>query len=198
MEEFFTTYGPAVAYVGMFLGSCIEGESVVLTISALAYKYDTISLPILMALAFLGSFLADQTLFFVGRRYGPGFIERRPEWEPKMKRVFHHLHRHSTLFILSFRFIYGIRNFSPIAIGAAGIPVKRFMILNCIAAFIWAVLSCGAGYFIGYMFADDIEEVFHKYGNFSKYMLAAIIVVILAGYLYTKYKKRVDVSDDDA
>lgn len=177
MEEFFQIYGPGMIYVIMFLGALIEGESIVLSCSLLSYKYPVVSLPILMLLAFLGSMTADQILFFVGRRYGPGMIARRPHWHARVDRIFDYMRRHSTLFVFSFRFIYGIRTISPIVIGASGIDVRRFAILNCLAAFVWAVLSCSAGYLLGYLFADRVEDFLE---NFEQYKRAVGMVVIAA------------------
>ena len=192
MEEFFHTYGPWIVYLMIFLGSMVEGESVVLLCSALAYKYVEISLPTLMFLAFLGSLLADQTCFFIGRRYGPSLIEKWPMLQKASSKVFYHLHKHSTLFIFSFRFIYGIRVASPFIIGSSGISVKRFAILNFLAAVVWAVASCYAGYLIGHFFADSIDTFVSKAEGIQKHIvigLGLIIVAAVGGYKLFSYFK---------
>lgn len=194
MEEWLIQYGAKAVYLITLLGSFVEGESVILTASALAYKYEQISLINLMMIAFAGSLAADQILFFVGRHYGPRIIETRPSLKKASSRVFYHLHRHSTLFILSFRFIYGIRTASPIIIGAAGVSIKRYAILNVIAAFIWSILSCSVGYMIGYFFADDIEAFITTLGQNMKYTaIGAISLAVAIGvcvYLYRRYKQQ--------
>jgi membrane protein DedA with SNARE-associated domain len=191
VEEWLQTYGAQIIYLITFVGSFVEGESVILTCSALAYKYDQISLITLMALAFVGSLTADQVLFFVGRRYGPGLIERRESLKKASSRVFYHLHKHNTLFILSFRFIYGIRVASPLIIGASGVSVKRFAILNVIAAFFWSVISCSVGYFIiGYFFADRIGEFISNLHHYQKYVAIGAVAIAAVVGLYIYYKKR--------
>jgi len=190
VEEWLQAYGPAAIYLIVFIGSFVEGESVILTCSALAYVYDQISLTTLMVLAFLGSFGADQILFFVGRKYGPRMIENRESLKKASTRVFYHLHKHNTLFILSFRFIYGIRTASPLIIGAAGVQVKRFLILNCIAAIIWSVLSCSAGYMIGYFFADDISYYISNLHEYQKYVAFIILGIVATIGLYVYMKRR--------
>lgn len=190
MEEWLQQYGAIAVYLTVFVGSFVEGESVILLGCALAYKYEQISLPMLMLLAFLGSLGADQILFFVGRHYGPRLIETRESLKAASERVFYHLHKHRTLFILSFRFIYGIRVASSIIIGAAGVPVRTFAILNVIAAAIWSVLSCSAGYLIGYFFVDDIEAFIAKVAEYQEYAVLGVlgIAVLIAGYVL--YKRR--------
>lgn len=192
MEDFFHTYGPLIVYFAVLLGSFVEGESVILLGSALAYKYDEISLTTLIILAFMGSMCADQLLFFVGRIYGPRIIERRESWKAASQRVFYHLHRHSTLFIMGFRFIYGIRTVSPIVIGAAGVAIRRFAILNFISAFFWATISCLGGYLLGYFFADAIEDMIVNIEHYQKYVAYGIagIVVLLSGYLLYRRKRK--------
>lgn len=183
-------YGPLAGYVILLLGSFVEGESVVLTAGFFAYK-GYLSLPLIMLIAFSGSLLADQLLFFLGRIYGPGMLERKPAFKEKAHKAFDMLHRYHIWFILGFRFVYGIRTVSPFVIGASGIPVKRFAILNVIAAAIWAVLSCYAGYLLGYFFADEIEYAIEQAIKFQKYTITGIVLLLvsIATYLYFRRKK---------
>jgi membrane protein DedA with SNARE-associated domain len=51
--------------------------------------------------------------------------------------------------IVSFRFFYGFRMVAPFAIGAAGVPLGRFVTLNALSGVIWASLFGLAGYFFG-------------------------------------------------
>lgn len=188
MEEFFKEY-QFLGYLIVLLGSFVEGESVVLTASAFSYK-GYFSLPLLMVISFLGTLFADQLLFYIGRFYGPNLIERYPTLKEKSKRVFELLHKYNVGFILSFRFIYGIRIASPLIIGASGISIKRFTILNVIAAFIWSVLSCLVGYTIGYFAADFVEEMIMKILHLEKMALGILgaIVVVVFGIIYIKKK----------
>jgi membrane protein DedA with SNARE-associated domain len=198
MEELFIKYG-AWFYLVLLLGSFVEGESVVLTAGFFAYK-GYLSLPLIILISFSGTLFADQLLFFIGRWYGPGLLERRPKLKETSKRVFELLHKYHTWYILGFRFVYGVRVASPLVIGAAGISVQRFVILNFIAAIIWSVLSCLAGYVLGYFFADQIEIVIQKAIKFQKITIG-IIVLIIAGvslYYYWRRKKKEQQNGDDS
>lgn len=189
MEDFLNQYGPTVGYLILLFGSFIEGESVVLTVSFLAYKgYFNIYLVTLIA--FIGTLAADQTMFFVGRAYGPGLLERKPKLKERSKKIFDLLHRHQIIFILTFRFIYGIRNASPIVIGAAGIPVRRFIMLNVISAAVWAVISCGGGYLLGYYFSDEIDYVIQQAIKFQHITIGAIIGVVATFILLRMWRKK--------
>jgi membrane protein DedA with SNARE-associated domain len=185
LEQLLSEYGPTLGYLFLLLGSFVEGETVVLTAGYLSFK-GYLSLPLIIVIAFTGSLVADQVLFYVGRHYGPSLIDRKPMLKEKSKRIFDLLHRYNVAFILSFRFIYGIRVASPLVIGASGISIKRFTILNVIAAAIWAVLSCIAGYMIGYWFADTVDAIIAKIIQLEKLILISAGILILLGF--TTYK----------
>lgn len=193
MMDFLTNQGPTVAYILLFLGACVEGESIVLTASFLAYT-GFLSLPAVMTIAFTATLVADQTLFYLGRFYGPTVLARYPSLKDKSQRVFNLLHRYNILFILGFRFIYGIRTVSPFVIGTGGITIKRFTILNLIAAIIWTVVSCLGGYSLGYFFYDSIHEIFHNIVHYQKMIVIWVVSVVGAAigliYAWRRWKKR--------
>jgi membrane protein DedA with SNARE-associated domain len=178
-----------VRYLIVLFGSFVEGESIVLTAGFLSYQ-GYLSLPLLILVSFAGSLFADQLLFFIGRHYGPAFIERRPRLKERSQRAFYHLRKHSTLFILSFRFIYGIRTLSPIVIGASGVAIRRFVILNFIAAAIWAIISCCVGYVLGYFFADNITYFLKNLGIYQKYIAMGLLGVMGAIVLFIYIRKK--------
>lgn len=128
----------------------LEGETVVLLTSALASEGSyNINLYLLTFCAFLGSFCGDQAYFYIGRRYGTPLLKRWPTLTKKIDWAFRLLRDHETLFILSFRFIYGVRNVSPFVIGMTGVSRLKFFILNAFAAMIWANTFVWGGYLLG-------------------------------------------------
>ncbi|USO01720.1 MAG: DedA family protein [Alphaproteobacteria bacterium] len=189
--ERFVAYGPEVAYAILFLGSLVEGESFVLTAGYLAYK-KYLSFPVIVLIAFLGSLIADQILFFVGRKYGPGLFLRWPHLKPAGDRAFKMLHRYKTSFIFFFRFVYGIRTVSPLMIGASGISIMRFSLINLIAALIWSVLSCGAGYAIGYYFSGEIEAGLALAQKWFTYIIGLGLLVGFSGLFVWHWRTHKD------
>jgi membrane protein DedA with SNARE-associated domain len=129
-------------------GSFIEGESIILAASTLAY-FNYLSIYNVTLLAFLGSMLSDQICYLIGYRYGERFLSKFPKIQKHHDKVSDFLKRFEMLFIFGFRFVYGVRNVSPFIIGSSKIPMKKFFILNATAAFLWAVISCSLGYFLG-------------------------------------------------
>lgn len=135
-------------YVFTFVWTFFEGETFVL-FCGFAAAQGLLNTPLLLVSAWLGSFAGDQFYFWVGRHFGLMLLERRPAWRTRVDKALVWLRRFDIGFILSFRFIYGIRNVSSFALGISGIDWRRFLSLNFIAAGLWAVVFVGAGYLFG-------------------------------------------------
>lgn len=140
---------------GVLLGAGIEGEAVVFLSGVLAHR-GLMPLWQVMSAAALGSFVADQLFFLLGRRAASLPYVQKLNRAPAMQRARGLLHAHPTGFILAFRFLYGMRIISPVLIGTTEIPALRFMALNALAACLWAVMVAG----IGYAFGNAVEALF--------------------------------------
>lgn len=185
MEEFLRNYG----YLAVFLGSTIEGELILMTAGYFAYT-GVLDLKWVMLYAFLGTLIADQACFYVGRFYGPKLLDKFPKLKTKSKKVFMLLHKYKSLFILSFRFIYGIRIASPIIIGASQMNPRFFSVLNVPAALVWAVVIAAVGYVFGETFELILENIhkIQKYGLLIGIPLIISIWGVIKLYKANKYK----------
>lgn len=180
-------------YLAVFLGSLIEGESVILLASALAWL-GYFSILKVMVVAFCGTVVADQGLFHLGHYFGPTVIQRFPRFQHPAERAFALLKRWGTTYILIFRFIYGVRIISPVVIGASGYDPKRFVPLNILAAVIWTVISCMGGYLLGYCFGELVRDfIMENATAITRYsflivlsVLAVIFVVFWSIHLIKK------------
>lgn len=160
----------------MLLGSLVEGESVILTACIAAY-FGYMSISKIVIIAFLGTLIADQTLYFVGLKYGRTLIDKRPSLKKPAERAYALLHRWDIWFILSFRFIYGIRTISPVIIGSAGVSPRRFIPLNFLAAVIWTAVSCTVGYFLGGVIDVIGFHVVERYALWISLGLLALLII---------------------
>ncbi|MDP3372070.1 MAG: DedA family protein [Candidatus Paracaedibacteraceae bacterium] len=178
-------------YLAVFLGSLIEGESVILTASAMA-RLGHLNIFKVGIIAFAGTLIADQLLYFVGWFYGDAIFERFPKLKENSVRAFEYLHKYDARFIIASRFIYGIRITSSIVIGAAKVKPTRYVPLNFISAVIWAVVSCGGGYLLG----EVMLSAFQYFELVQKYIFYAVIGVLAFGFSilkirhYSKNKKK--------
>jgi len=168
-------------YVVTFVWAFLEGETFVIFAGAAAHQ-GLISYWGLTCAAWGGSFAGDQLYFYIGRRWGVSLLERFPKWRPGTETALAWLRKYNTGFILSFRFIYGVRNFSSFAMGMSGLPWPRFFILNFIAAGIWANVFAGGGYVLG--------EAISQFANDLGMVLLGVVVVLVGGGLFLHWRRK--------
>jgi membrane protein DedA with SNARE-associated domain len=172
MEHFLEHYG----YFALFAGTFIEGETILILAGFLAHR-GYFSIHWVVVVSFAGSFLGDQFYFYVGRFFGTGLISKRKRLRKIAGKIYRRLSQHETIFILSFRFIYGIRTASPIIIGTSGISALKYALLNMTSAVVWAILFSTLGYFFGKAFESYI-------GQIKRYEGIIIIFIIIIGIVF--------------
>ncbi|MCX5513595.1 DedA family protein [Kaistia algarum] len=160
IDQFLATYGLVVVYFGVI----IEGDSVLIAAGFLAHQGVMNPITVFLA-AFAGSVTSDQILYYIGRYSADSRLVKRQTVRPAFAKVLDIIHRRRVLFILSFRFIYGVRTISPIAIGIAGVSPWLYTPLNVVAAAVWAALVTSIGYFFGQIieqYAGRLHHIEHK------------------------------------
>jgi membrane protein DedA with SNARE-associated domain len=170
-ETFIATYGPLV----VFLGTLLEGETIAIMAGFLALQ-GAIDGRLALAAAFLGALTSDQVLFLVGRRFADHPMVMRQRKRPLFAKALARVEAGATFYILIFRFLYGLRTVSPLAIGVSSVSKRKFAILNAIAAFIWASAMVG----IGYAFGRTIEATLGSFHQIEHILIAMIAVGIVS------------------
>ena len=181
LEGFIATYGVFV----VFVGAALEGETMVVLAGFLAHQ-GVIDVRAVAIAAFAGSFLGDEAWFRAGRKFADRPFIARQRRRPLFAAALARVEAHPVAFILAFRFLYGLRTVSPLAIGASQVPFRLFMVLNAISAAVWAVLITAIGWFFGQtaeMALGRMDAVEHK----VLAGLVAGIVVSVAVYLIVRH-----------
>jgi membrane protein DedA with SNARE-associated domain len=153
LEALISQYGPAA----VFAGAALEGETAAFLGGVFAHRHLMAYWQAAVAAGF-GSFAADQALFFAGRHAGRLAIVRRLMRGKAASRVSGLLEAHPNGFILAFRFVYGMRTVSPLAIGLSSVPAWRFFCLNLVAAIVWGIVITS----VGYLFGNAVEAIFGR------------------------------------
>lgn len=176
----------AYFYLIVFVWTFLEGETIVL-FAGFAAAQGLLRLEPLILAACLGSFAGDQTYFWLGRQFGQAVLKRFPRFRRGVNVALKWLERYSTGFILTFRFIYGVRNFSSFALGVSAVGWRRFLWLNLFAAALWAVSFVAAGYFLGHAMRKALPDIAR---SVRLSMLAGLVVVALATWLLHWLQRR--------
>jgi membrane protein DedA with SNARE-associated domain len=171
LEAFLARYGA----LALFIGVGVEGESVAILGGMLA-QHGAVRFPEALAAAAAGSFLADQVLFLLGRYFRDHPLVVRLTDKAAFRRAFAAFERNPSAFVFAFRFLYGLRTVSPIAIGTSKLPGARFLALNAPAAVVWAGLFTSLGYFFGH----GIEAFFGRLHGVGHLLAVATGVGLIA------------------
>lgn len=181
MEELIARFG----YLAVLAGTFFEGETVPV-LAGFAANQGLLRLDLVMLCAFVGSFCGDQLWFWIGRRYGKAWLAKHPKSAAAADKVGKLLDRWGDWFVLSFRFLYGLRAVSPVAVGLSSISALRFAVLNLISAAVWAV-AVGS---LGYAFGQAIEGMMGRLKVWEHRILAAAAIALAVYVLHRVVKAR--------
>jgi len=181
LESLITTYG----YWAILAGTFLEGETV-LVLGGFSAHQGYLVLPWVIAAAFAGSFANDQLFFFIGRWKGRGFISGRPALKQRADKVHRLLERYKIPVILGFRFVYGFRMVTPLVLGSSKVKSIHFILLDMIAALVWATLV-GAG---GYFFGTAIEAIIGDIKSYELKIMLGLAVIGAVIWLFRYFRKR--------
>jgi membrane protein DedA with SNARE-associated domain len=170
--EFFKHIIEHYGYLALFIGTFLEGETILLLAGFAAQSPEFhLDLRYVILSAFAGSLAGDQTAFFIGRYFGRRLMEKSEKWRARTERVTTMLKKYHEILILSFRFFYGLRNLTPFVLGSIDIPVRKFFVLNAVGAAIWAVSFA----LIGYGFGSLLENVLARLIDNVHYVELAVL-----------------------
>jgi membrane protein DedA with SNARE-associated domain len=175
LEYLVVTYGYAI----IFLMTLLEGETIVIVAGAIAYL-GLLDPRWVAIVAFVGSFTSDQVVFHLARHHTDHRFVRWAKERPTFSRALALVERNATVFILSFRFVYGIRNISAVALGLSNVAANKYLVLNAIAAAIWAASFTATGYYFGHA----AEAFLGKVAGVEKKILAALAIGVVFYLLY--------------
>jgi membrane protein DedA with SNARE-associated domain len=181
LEYLIKTYG----YAALFIGTFLEGETI-LIIAGIAAHTGLLNLWGCIFWAFLGSMSGDQLYFYIGRYKGDWLLARKPAWRGRIEKALRKLEHHANWLLLTFRFMYGLRNVITLAVGISRIPIWRFAVLNAIGAMVWAI-SFGAG---GYLFGEALVNVVEDVKRYQLEVLGGVCLVALAIWLIRLLRRR--------
>jgi membrane protein DedA with SNARE-associated domain len=108
-----------------------------------------LNLTTLIVVCWLGSFAGDVIRFWIGRRFGMGWLGPFPRLERAVRTATQLADRHHVWMILLHRYPHGIRGVAGFAYGMSRLPWSTFLVLNFVAAGLWSCAVVSAGYAFG-------------------------------------------------
>jgi membrane-associated protein len=172
-------------YAGLFLvlalcglGLPVPEELPLLTGGFLIYRGVT-QYPVTLVISFIGVIAGDNSLFFLGRRFGTGVFKyleyMRPHTRQRIEWLKMLIDRYGNRVIFYARFLPGVRAPIYLASGLAGMPPRRFITYDALGA----AISVPVVVSIGYFFGDQIDSAIRYLGGFDRIVLVAAAACII-------------------
>ncbi|ESZ01255.1 DedA family protein [Mesorhizobium sp. LNHC209A00] len=185
IHHFIEQYG----LLAVFLGCVAEGESVAILGGFFAHQHVFVLWHAFVAAA-LGAFGGDTFFFILGRSFADNRHVVRLRRRPGFRRAYRLLNTHPNIFVLSNRYVYGMRLVGGIAAGLSTIAAPRFVILNAISSVIWAVLFSTIGYVFGLGAEQLIGQALMKHERLFVGLGIGLAVAVLAWFVARNIAKR--------
>ena len=178
--EHFTYLGLFVVLMLCGLGLPIPEDVALLAGGYLVHRGIT-RYPITLAVALLGVVAGDNSLFFLGRRFGTGFVRYfgigRPGRQVQIERIQKFMQRHGHRAIFYARFLAGLRALIYLSAGSFGVRPAVFLVYDLLGA----LISVPIVVTLGYIFGKQLEMIVRYLGGFERLI---VIVLILSALLY--------------
>lgn len=170
-----------VAYFAVFIflilcgvGNPIPEDTILLAAGYLAYD-NVVNLYFIIGVCYLGVLAGDLLLYGVGRKYGqklinhPKFLKIIPIGRiEKVRRGF--LKRGHWMVFFA-RFLIGFRSPTFLLSGVMRLPLKEFLLIDCLGALISVPVFVG----LGYLFGAHVGTLRHDIRRIESWIVAAVI-----------------------
>ena len=135
-------------YFAILFAAFWEGEAVLITAGTLCGA-GLLDWRLTILAAAIGGSAGDQIYFYAAHERAARTIKkskRLSKWYPKVSKF---VLGHSTVAVLLSRFAAGLRITIPLVCASAGMPAKKYSILNLVSGFAWASFWVAVTYQVG-------------------------------------------------
>lgn len=153
--------GHPLSYVVTSLLCWIDGffpplpsESVIIAMSSLSAAGAHVSVLVLVAAAYIGGFLGDQTAYWMGRKVPLEKLFRGRHGTKVLDTARHLLHHKGPSVLISGRYIPGYRVAINMVAGTVRLPYKRFVLIDAASTLLWVLFTVGIGLLSGHLIKD--------------------------------------------
>jgi len=182
-----SSYIAHFTYVGLFVVLLLCGlglplpEDVALLAGGFLVHRGVTHYPMTLAVSLVGVVAGDNSLFFLGRRFGTGLVRYfgigRPGTQIQIDRIRDFMNRHGHRAIFYARFLAGLRALVYLSAGSFGVTPVRFLLYDLLGA----IISVPIVVSIGYLFGGQLEVAIHYLGGFER-LIWVVAVLSLAVY----------------
>ena len=171
-------------YSCFFFGIFIEGELVFLS-AVIAASHGYLNIWLVIGIAIIATISSDLIYFNLGKNRAE-ILTNRPRWKTKIEVVHKKLEKHRTLFLVSYRFLYGLRVATPLVLGTQNIKQVTFLKYSIISTLIWATVFT----FLGLAFGEIIINYLKRFQKIEFYIICGLILLAVVFMIFRFLKRK--------
>ncbi len=139
-----------------------------------------VNLSVVIVVIWVAAIAGDQVGYFLGHQYGRRFFtpDARILTTERLAKAEHFFERHGGKSLFLARFVPIVRTFTPLAVGIAGYPYRRFVGWNIAGAVVWGAGVTIAGYFLG-----SVDIIRDHVDLWALVIVAASLVPVVVAWL---------------
>jgi membrane protein DedA with SNARE-associated domain/membrane-associated phospholipid phosphatase len=178
---------------GAGIGLLVPGETAIIVGGVVAGQGE-IDIVLLIAIGWSAAVAGDLTSFLIGRRLGRAFLVKHgPRFkidEPRIHQVERFYDRHGGKAVFLGRFVGLVRAVSPFIAGSSGMPLRRFVPYDVLAA---GIMVSGFA-LVGYVFWHSLDKVLEiaRKGTFALGTVIAVVVAIVVAVRWLRVEANRD------
>jgi membrane protein DedA with SNARE-associated domain len=177
-------------YLAVFVGTFLEGETI-LVMGGFFAERGYMTLPLVILVAFSGSYIGHVCWFWLGRTQGVRLLDRFPRLRKHFGKGIRLFERYGAPAIFITQWLYGLRITCAVIIGISKISTIKFLIYEALTCAVWAIVIGLAGFYFG----RAVERVLGKAAHIEKYGLLLLVVVGVGLWAYHRWKDRREQQD---
>jgi membrane-associated protein len=162
----FQEYG----YFIIFTGTFFEGETT-LVLGGLLTHQGHLNFWIVVCVAVFASYLGHMVFYFLGKTASIWILLKFPKYQKKIRQAEGLIRRHETTSLFITQYVFGMRLASALAFGILDMKITKFLTLQLISCFIWAILFTSLGFWVG----DSCETL-------VKHIEMGILIILIIGF----------------
>jgi membrane-associated protein len=169
------------AETGLAVGFFLPGDSL-LVVAGLFAAAGKLNLWIMLITLFIAAVVGDAVGYYSGKKMGKAIFSRPKSrfFNPKHLEKAHAFYeKYGGKTIIIARFVPIVRTFAPIVAGAADMKYKDFLIYNIFGGFLWVTSMLLAGYFLGGLIEQIVQNLFGIEGFKLEDHIDKVVIVIV-------------------
>lgn len=170
-------------YWGVFFGSVLEGETILIVAGYSVSRGYLDFLPTVL-LATAGGMTGDLLYYVLGRRHGAALIRGFPVLRRIRARAVLFLRRWGRATAFATRFAYGLRIILPMLMGASRFRLPAFLLFNLFGAVSFAALYTS----LGFLFGEVIEEILGRVRPYERWIILSLLLTGVAVWAVREWR----------